>query len=78
MPKKFNYQQIQGIETNTNVTAEFIKNVEEIAARLKTKPEYLFAAISFETAGTFSPSILYSVNLVLGFEVFYDKKSSYR
>ncbi len=57
MPKKFNYQQIQGIETNTNVTAEFIKNVEEIAARLKTKPEYLFAAISFETAGTFSPSI---------------------
>ncbi len=57
MPRKFNYQQIQGVETNTNVTAEFIKSVEEMAARLKTKPEYILSAISFETAGTFSPSI---------------------
>lgn len=57
MPKKFNYTLIQGVKGNTNVTDDFIKGVEKMADRLKTKPEYILAAISFETGGTFSPSI---------------------
>lgn len=57
MAKKFNYQQIQGVKGNANVTDEFIKAVEKMAERLESKPEYFLAAMSFETGGTFSPSI---------------------
>lgn len=49
MSKKFNYILIQGVKGNTNVTNEFIKAVEKIADNLKTKPEYILAAMSFET-----------------------------
>ena len=56
MATKFNYEQIQGVKGNSFVTAEFIKEVEKIAERLKTKPEYLLAAMSFETGGTFDPA----------------------
>lgn len=53
----FNYQQIQGVKGNSFVTDDFIKAVEEMAARLGTKPEYVLAAMSFETGGTFNPGI---------------------
>jgi hypothetical protein len=61
MAKKFNYALIEGVEGNLNVTAGFIKGVEKMADRLETKPEYILAAISFETGGTFSPSIQNSI-----------------
>ncbi len=57
MAKKFNYTQIQGAENNANVSDEFVRAVEALARRLETKPEYIFAAMSFETGGTFSPAI---------------------
>lgn len=57
MSAKFNYTRIQGVKGNTNVTDEFIKAVEDMAARMQTKPEYILSAMSFETGGTFSPSI---------------------
>lgn len=57
MAKKFNYQQIQGVKGNANVTDDFIKAVEKMAERLESKPEYFLAAMSFETGGTFSPAI---------------------
>ena len=57
MPTKFNYDLIQGVSGNTNVTPEFISAVEALAERLGTKPEFLLAAMSFETGGKFSASI---------------------
>jgi peptidoglycan hydrolase-like protein with peptidoglycan-binding domain len=54
---KFNYAQIQGVQGNVHVTPEFIAGVEAMAERLKTKPEYLLAAMSFETGGSFDPAI---------------------
>lgn len=57
MAKKFNYQQIQGVKGNPNVSDAFLKAVEKMAERLGSKPEYFLAAMSFETGGTFSPSI---------------------
>lgn len=57
MSGKFNYDQIQGVKGNTNVTPEFIAAVEKMAERLQTKPQYVLAAMSFETGGSFSPSI---------------------
>lgn len=57
MSKKFNYAQIQGVENNANVSDRFFKTIEAMAARLETKSEYLLAAMSFETSGTFSPAI---------------------
>jgi peptidoglycan hydrolase-like protein with peptidoglycan-binding domain len=56
-PTKFDYNQIQGVKNNPNVTPEFIEGVENMAARLGAKPEHILAAMSFETGGTFSPSI---------------------
>jgi len=56
MAKKFNYVQIQGVQNNQFVTSKFIAEVENIATRLQTKPEYLLAAMSFETGGTFNPA----------------------
>ena len=63
MSKKFNYAQIQGIKANLNVSDEFVKAVEKMADRLKTKPEYILAAMSFETGGSFSPSITNSIGV---------------
>ncbi|HRW19216.1 MAG TPA: hypothetical protein P5181_10330 [Dermatophilaceae bacterium] len=53
-PQGFDYNRIQGIKGNPNVTPEFLRKVEGIADRLKTKPEYLLAAMSFETGGSFA------------------------
>lgn len=61
MSKNFNYNQIQGVKGNSHVTAEFIKEVEAMAGRLKTKPEYILAAMSFETGGSFNPAIQNSI-----------------
>lgn len=57
MAAKFNYRQIEGVDGNARVSDEFIKAVEKMAANLQTKPEYLLAAMSFETGGTFDPAI---------------------
>ncbi|MCD9185730.1 MAG: peptidoglycan-binding protein [Pyrinomonadaceae bacterium] len=54
---RFNYNSIQGVRGNRNVTAEFINGVENMAQRLGTRPEYLMAVMSFETGGTFNPGI---------------------
>jgi peptidoglycan hydrolase-like protein with peptidoglycan-binding domain len=57
MANRFNYKQIQGVEGNPNVSDDFVKAVEKMANALETKPEYVLAAMSFETGSTFSPSI---------------------
>lgn len=53
----FDYQTIQGVRDNPNVTPEFIEVVEVISERIGAKPQHLLKVISFETGGTFSPSI---------------------
>src|SRR3546814_642119 len=53
---EFDYNRISGVEGNPNVTPEFINEVEAMAARLGTKPEYLMAVMSFETGASFSPA----------------------
>jgi peptidoglycan hydrolase-like protein with peptidoglycan-binding domain len=57
MAAKFEYSRIEGVQGNANVTPEFIAAVEQLAERLGTKPEYILAAMSFETGGRFDPSI---------------------
>lgn len=57
----FDYNQIQGVRGNPNVTPEFISGVESMAGRLGAKPEHLMSLMSFETGGTFSPSIRNSI-----------------
>ncbi len=52
---KFDYNRIDGVQGNPNVTPAFIGEVEAMAGRLGTKPEYLMAVMSFETGGSFSP-----------------------
>ncbi len=58
---KFDYNMIAGVKGNPNVTPEFISKVEGIAQRLGAKPEQLMAVMSFESGGTFSPSIRNSI-----------------
>lgn len=53
----FDYDQIVGVQGNPNVTDAFISEVEAMAQRLDTQPEYLMAVMSFETGGSFSPSV---------------------
>lgn len=53
----YDYSQIVGVAGNANVTPAFIAEVEAMAERLDTRPEYLLAVMSFETGGSFSPSI---------------------
>ncbi|MBX2881131.1 MAG: LysM peptidoglycan-binding domain-containing protein [Granulosicoccus sp.] len=53
---EFDYNQIQGLANNPNVTPAFISEVEAMAERLGAKPEHLLAVMSFETGGSFSPS----------------------
>ena len=57
MAAKFDYSRIEGVQGNANITPEFIDAVEQMAERLGTKPEYILAAMSFETGGRFDPSI---------------------
>lgn len=49
-----NLKPVVGIE---NTTSEFRQKVVQIANELQVDPSYLMAAMSFETGGTFSPSI---------------------
>lgn len=53
---QFDYNQIQGLANNPNVSPQFIEEVEAIATRLGAQPEHLLAVMSFETGGSFSPS----------------------
>ncbi|HJR73203.1 MAG TPA: LysM peptidoglycan-binding domain-containing protein [Luteimonas sp.] len=55
-PSGFDYNRIDGVQGNRNVTPEFITKVEAMAERLGTRPEYLMAVMSFETGGSFSPA----------------------
>src|SRR5829696_206588 len=61
MAAKFEYSRIEGVQGNANVTPEFIDAVEQMAERLGTQPEYVLAAMSFETGGRFDPSIQNSI-----------------
>lgn len=58
---RFNYNSIQGVRGNRNVSTEFLNGVENMAQRLGTRPEYLLAVMSFESAGTFDPGIQNSI-----------------
>lgn len=53
----FDYSRISGVQGNPNVSPAFTAEVEAMADRLGTRPEYLMAVMSFESAGTFSPSV---------------------
>ena len=56
-PSGFDYNRIQGVQGNAHVTPAFIREVEAMAQRLGTRPEYLMAVMSFETGGSFSPGV---------------------
>ena len=56
-PSGFDYNRIQGVQGNRHVTPAFIAEVEAMAQRLGTQPEYLLAVMSFETGGSFSPGV---------------------
>ena len=56
-PSGFDYNRIQGVQGNGNVTPAFIAGVEAMAQRLGTQPEYLLAVMSFETGASFSPGV---------------------
>lgn len=43
------YDNIEGIRNNSNITPAFLQEVEAMAERLGTHPEYLLAAMSFES-----------------------------
>jgi murein DD-endopeptidase MepM/ murein hydrolase activator NlpD len=53
----FDVNNIVGVRNNPNVTPAFLNEVNAMAQRLGTKPEYLLAVMSFETGGSFSPSV---------------------
>jgi peptidoglycan hydrolase-like protein with peptidoglycan-binding domain len=53
---RFDYHRIQGVRGNRFVTAEFLHEVENMAQRLGTRPEFILSVMSFETGGTFDPS----------------------
>jgi len=55
-PGRFDYDRIEGVRGNPHVTAAFLREVEAMAGRLGTRPEYLLAVMSFETGGSFSPA----------------------
>jgi spore coat assembly protein SafA len=54
---EFDYDMIAGVAGNSNVSSAFISEVEAMAGRLGTRPEYILAVMSFETGGSFSPSV---------------------
>ena len=53
----FDYNRIAGVRGNPNVTPEFLAEVEAMAERLGTRPEFLLAVMSFETGGTFDTGV---------------------
>src|SRR5690606_5614898 len=57
-PSGYDYNDIAGVRGNPHVTQAFIDKVEAISARIGTKPEYLMAVMSFESAQTFSPDVV--------------------
>lgn len=57
-PSGYDYNQIQGIRGNANVTPEFLREVEGVAARVGAQPEHLLATMSFETGGRFSTDVV--------------------
>ena len=69
---EFDYNRISGVAGNPNVTPEFIREVEAMAARLGTKPEFIMATMSFETGGTFSQSIKNPISSATGLIQFLD------
>lgn len=56
-PSGFDYDRIAGVRGNRHVTEAFIREVEAMAQRLGTQPEYLLAVMSFETGGSFRPDV---------------------
>lgn len=48
-PTSFDYNRIEGVRNNPNVTPQFVRQVEAMAERLGTRPEYLMAVMSFES-----------------------------
>ncbi|MDT9591877.1 peptidoglycan-binding domain-containing protein [Nocardioides zeae] len=56
-PTGYDYQQIQGVSGNPNVTPEFLREVEAVAGRLGAAPEHLMATMSFETGGRFTSDV---------------------
>lgn len=61
MAVKAIYTKIQGANGNPFVTEEFTDAVEKMADRLGAKPEFILAAMSFETGGSFNPGIQNSI-----------------
>ena len=53
----FDYNRIAGVRGNPNVTPEFLGEVEAMAERLGTRPEFLLAVMSFETGGSFDTGV---------------------
>jgi len=68
----FDYNRIAGVPGNPNVTPQFIAEVEAMAARLGTRPEFIMATMSFETGGTFSPSVRNPTSTATGLIQFLD------
>jgi spore coat assembly protein SafA len=68
----FDYNRIAGVSGNPNVTPQFIADVESMAARLGTRPEFIMATMSFETGGTFSPSVKNPTSSATGLIQFLD------
>ena len=56
-PGGFDYNRIQGVRGNPHVSEAFIREVEAMAQRLGTQPEYVLAVMSFETGGSFRPDV---------------------
>lgn len=56
-PSGFDYHRISGVRGNPHVTPAFLREVEAMAQRLGTRPEYLLAVMSFETGGSFRPDV---------------------
>ncbi len=56
-PSGFDYHRIAGVRGNPHVTPAFIREVEAMAGRLGTRPEYLLAVMSFETGESFRPDV---------------------
>lgn len=56
-PSGFDYNRISGVSGNRHVSEAFIREVEAMATRLGTRPEYILAVMSFETGGSFRPDV---------------------
>lgn len=56
-PTGFDYDRIDGVQGNRHVTPAFIREVEAMAQRLGTRPEYILAVMSFETGSSFRPDV---------------------